>query len=230
MEFNKESKGQPKAPLVWSIGLSGVHQTVSGAPPDSVRCTRGLQLKLVTFGNFLRRSAIIHRTVRCTPDSVRCSKERRLSNSPASGNCDGCSAIIHRTCPVYTGLSGEPAEQQLLRANGHLQAHLMRARSAQKSGTRATVHRTIYSTCLVCTGQPGGPRSQKLQRSNPNGLMTWLAHRTWSGAPYDSQPHQTPTLVVGAINTPNHPPFIASKFSTSQPLTRARHSILDTPK
>jgi hypothetical protein len=67
-------------------------------------------------------------------------------------------------CPVYTGLSGEPAEQRLLRANGHLQAHLMRARSAQKSGTRATVHRTLYSTCPVYTGQPGGPRRQKLQR------------------------------------------------------------------
>ena len=26
-------------------------------------------------------------------------------------------------CPVYTGLSGEPAEQRLLRANGHLQKH-----------------------------------------------------------------------------------------------------------
>jgi hypothetical protein len=97
-------------------------------------------------------------------------------------------------CPVYTELSGEPAEKRLLRDNGHLQAHLMRARSAQKSGTRETVHRTIYSTCPVCTGQPGGPRSQKLQRSNPNGLVTWLAHRTcsvctWlSGAPYDSQP------------------------------------------
>jgi hypothetical protein len=36
--------------------------------------------------------------------------------------------------------------------------------------------------------------------------------------------------VVGAINTPNHPTFKASKFSTSQPLTRARHSILDTHK
>jgi hypothetical protein len=97
-------------------------------------------------------------------------------------------------CPVYTGLSGEPAEQRLLRANGHLQAHLMRARSAQKSGTHETVHRTIYSTCPVYTGQPGGPKSQKLQRSNPNGLVTWLAHRTCpvctglSGAPYDSQP------------------------------------------
>jgi hypothetical protein len=97
-------------------------------------------------------------------------------------------------CPVYTGLSGEPAEKRLLHANGHLQAHLMRARSAQKSGTRETVHRTIYSTCPVYTGQPGGPKSQKLQRSNPNGLVTWLAHRTCpvctglSGAPYDTQP------------------------------------------
>jgi hypothetical protein len=28
-------------------------------------------------------------------------------------------------------------------------------------------------------------------------------------------------LVVGAINTPNHPPFIASKFSAFTPYTRA---------
>jgi hypothetical protein len=112
---------------------------------------------------------------------------------------------VHRTCPVYTGLSGEPAEQRILRANGHLQAHSMRARSAQKSDTRGTVHQTIYSTCPVYTGQPGGPRSQKLQRSNPNGLVTWLAHRTvrctirqsattkrlvwWLGYKYPQPPH-----------------------------------------
>jgi hypothetical protein len=152
--------------------------------PDSVRCTRGLHAELFTFGKIQRRSAIIHRTVRCP-------KEERLWNSPASGIC---SAIIHRTCPVYTGLSGEPAGQRLLRANGHLQAHLMRAR-ARRSQARTRWH-TGYSTVHVrcATGQPGGPRSQKLQRSNPNGLVTWLAHRTCpvctglSGAPYDSQP------------------------------------------
>jgi hypothetical protein len=136
-------------------------------PPDSVRCTRGLQVKLVTFGKIQRRSAIIHRTVRCTPDSVRCPKEERLWNSPASGIC---SAIIHRTCPVYTGLSGEPAEQRLLRANGHLQAHLMRARSAQKSGTRALAHRTLYSTCPVCHRTSRRAQKTELQRSEPNGL------------------------------------------------------------
>jgi hypothetical protein len=41
------------------------HQTVFGAPPDSVRCTRVNQLKLCSFGFPRRSSAIIHRTVRC---------------------------------------------------------------------------------------------------------------------------------------------------------------------
>ena len=158
---------------------------------------------------------------------------RATLNSPASGIR---SAIIHRTCPVHTGLSGEPAEQRLLRANGHLQKQLMRAR-ARRSQARAkwrTRHSTVHVRCA--TGHPGGPRRQCSNGRNPTALVTWLAHRTCpvytglSGAPYDSQPHQTASLVVGAINTPNHPPFIASKFSTSQPLTRARHSILDTPK
>jgi hypothetical protein len=130
---------------------------VSGAPPDSVWCTRGLQLKLVTFGKFQRRSAIIHRTVRCTPDSVRCSKERRLRNSPASGNRDGCFAIIHRTCPMYIGLSGVTPEQRLLRANGHLQQQLMRARARR-------------STCPVRHQTSRRAQKTVLQRSNPNGF------------------------------------------------------------
>jgi hypothetical protein len=42
-----------------------------------------------------------------------------------------------------------------------------------------------------------------------------------SGAPCDSSLHQTASLVVGVINTPNHPTFKRSKFSTFQLLTRA---------
>jgi hypothetical protein len=198
-------------------------------PPDSVRCTRELQAELFTFGKTQRRSAIIHRTVRCTPDSVRCSKEERLWNSPASGIR---SAIIHRTCPVYTGLSGEPAEQRLLRANGHLQSHLMRARAQRKSGTCEVAHRTLYSTCLVCHRTSRRAQQSELQRSEPNDLVMWLAHRTvcGGGAPCDSSLHQTTSLVVGVINTPNHATFKESKFLNFQPLTRARHSIQDTPK
>jgi hypothetical protein len=198
-------------------------------PPDSVQCTRGIQLKLVALGKFQSPRAIIHRTVRCTPDSVRCSFETRLRNSPVSGTREGCSAIIHRTCPVCTGLSGATSGQRLLRANGHMQAHLMRARSAQSSGTREQAHRTLYSACPV-RHQTSRRAQRQSSNGRPNGyLVTWLSHRTCpvctglSGAPSNRQPHQTASLVVGAINTPNHPPFIVSKFSTSQPLTRARH-------
>jgi hypothetical protein len=40
-----------------------------------------------------------------------------------------------------------------------------------------------------------------------------------SGAPVDSSLHQTASLVVGVINTPNHLTFKSSKFSTFQLLT-----------
>jgi hypothetical protein len=40
---NKKSKRQPKAALVWRTGLSG-------APPDSVGCTREINSELATFG------------------------------------------------------------------------------------------------------------------------------------------------------------------------------------
>jgi hypothetical protein len=179
-------------------------------PPDSLRCTRGLQAKLFTFGKIQSRSAIIHRTVRCTPDSVWCSKEERLWNSPASGIR---SAIIHRTCPVCTGLSGEPAEQRLLRANGHLQSHLMRAR-AHRSQARAmwrTGHFTVHVRCA--TGHPGGPavRAPTVRTQRPGDVAGSPDSVRWctelSGAPCDSSLHQTASLVVGVINTPNHPTF-----------------------
>jgi hypothetical protein len=187
-----------------------------GLAHRTVRCTKGFHAELLTFGKIQRRFAIIHRIVRCTPDSVRCSKEGRLRNSPASGIR---SAIIHRTCPVCTGLSGEPAEQRLLRANGHLQQHLLRAR-ARRSQAR-TKWRTERSTVHVrcATGHLGGPRRKNSNGRNPTALVTWLAYQTCpvctglSGAPCDRQPHQTASLVVGAINTPNHPTFKSSKFS-----------------
>jgi hypothetical protein len=123
---NKESKGQPKCALVWRTGLSGV-------PPDSVRCTRGLQDELFTFGNSQRRFAIIHRTVWCTTGQCPVPQGRAALNSPALGIR---SAIIHWTCPVHTGKSGEPAEQRLLRAQRSTATHLMRACARRGQSTR----------------------------------------------------------------------------------------------
>jgi hypothetical protein len=135
----------------------------SGAP-DSVRCTRGLQAKLRTFGNSQRRSAIIHRTVRCTTGQCPVLQGRATLNSPASGIR---SAIIHRTCPVHTGLSGEPAEQWLLRANGQLQR--IKCTPVRTKGQSTRGWHTGQSTGLVrcATGQPGGPTSQSSNGRNP---------------------------------------------------------------
>jgi hypothetical protein len=163
---------------------------MSGAPEDSNSnlppsgISRGTPLKFTGLSS-------VHRTVFGAP------KKSRLRNSPASGKRSGCSAIIHRTCPVYIGLSGEPAEQRLLRANSHLQAHLMRARSAQKLGTRALARRTLNSTCPVCTGHPGGPRRQKLQQSESNDIGDV------AGAPDMSGVHRTVRCTIRQTAPPN---------------------------
>jgi hypothetical protein len=180
------------------------HRTVSGAPGD-------LAQNSSASGISRSRRAIIHRTVRCTPDIVRCSKGTRLRNLAASGKSERLLRYNSPDCPVYTGLSGATPEQRLLRANGHLQAHSMRTRSTQKSGTPILAHRTLNSSCPVCTGHPGGPRSQNSNGQIPTALVTWLAHRTCpvctglSGAPYDRQPPPTVKFGGWGYKYPNHP-------------------------
>jgi hypothetical protein len=120
----------------------------------------------------------------------------------------------------HTGLSGVPAEQRLLHAQRSTATHLMRACARRGQSTRSW--RTGQSTGHVrcTTGQPRGPTSQ-----SSNGRTLTAGCRGWrtglSGAPVDSSLHQTASLVVGAINTPTTPPFIASKFSAFTPHTRA---------
>jgi hypothetical protein len=111
------AKGISKCALVWRIGHV---RCTTGHSTVPVRCTRGLHAELVTFGKFQRHSAIIHRTVRCTPDSVRCSKEERPQELASLGNLLRYNSP---DCPVYTGLSGEPAEQRLLRRQRLPAAH-----------------------------------------------------------------------------------------------------------
>jgi hypothetical protein len=134
------------------------HRTVSGAPPNSVRCTRAVEAKLATFGNFQGRSAIIHRTVREPPDSVRCTPD----------------------CPVCQ------RKQWLLRRQRSPAEAFNTLQCAPESEHARVAHRTVYSTCLVHHRTARRPHQSELQRSNPNGRVTWLAHRTVSGAAPDS--------------------------------------------
>jgi hypothetical protein len=156
--------------MVWRIGLSG-------APPDSVWCTRELDAKLLTFGKMGGRSAIIHRTVRCA---------------------SGATATSHATvdCIAF---------------NARLRAQ--RTKHAQKA------HRTVYRTCLVHHQTAQRPHQSELQRSEPSWRTGQcpVAHRTVRRAMRQTA-SQRPLLVVGAINTPTTPPFMAFKFSTSNTL------------
>jgi Tfp pilus assembly major pilin PilA len=107
-------------------------------------------------------------------------------------------------CPVCH------AEQWLQRqrssAKGE-QCTTVRGQRAQSQSRRQKAHRTVNSNCLVHHRTVRWSHLSELQRSNPNGWVTWLAHRTVSsGAPdclvrpsTDSLPNGI--LVVGAINT-----------------------------
>jgi hypothetical protein len=180
------------------------HRTVSDAPPDKVRCTRGLQAKLFTFGKNQRCFAIIHRTVWCTTGQCPVLQRRATLNSPASGIR---SAIIHRTCPVHTGLSGVTAEQRLLRANGHLQKHLMCACARRGAGHARVAHRTAYRACPVHQWTSWRAHKTELQRSEPNDRLTWrhtghcpVAHRTVRCA-HRQQASSTAIFCLVGINT-----------------------------
>jgi hypothetical protein len=106
--------------------------------------------------------------------------------------------------------------------------------SSCRVSRRQKAHRTVNSTCSVHHRTVRWSQLLELQRSNPNGWVTWLAHRTVSGgAPDCPVAHQTvrcahrqtssPTtiLVVEAINIPQPPHFKASKFSAIAFNTRA---------
>jgi hypothetical protein len=125
---------------------------------------RGTRRPTLHLREFSEGSAIIHRTVRCTTGQCPVLQGRATLNSPASGIR---SAIIHWTCPVHTGLSGEPAEQRLLRANGRLQRIKCAPARAEEQCTRG--RHTRQSTGLVrcTTGQPGGPTRQSSNGRNP---------------------------------------------------------------
>jgi hypothetical protein len=153
-------------------------------PPDSVRCTRGPRAELLSLGNFQSRRTIIHRTVRCTPDSVRCSKRTRLWNLAASGIHNFCSAIIHRTVRCNCGATTISAP------TATCNAFIARQR-AQKSGAPILAHRTLYSTCPVRHRTSRRAQKTELQRSNPNGFGDVAGAPDMSGAPCDRQPHQT---------------------------------------
>jgi hypothetical protein len=146
---NKKSKRQPKCALVWRTGLSG-------APPDSVRCTTG--------------QCPVHQGTRLQTCHLRQFWEPLRYNSP--------------DCPVCQRSNGYTAPTVV--CNGTVKRYSARLRALKSE----QAHQTVNSDCPVHHQTVWWPSCQKLQRSEPNGRVTWLAHRTVSGAPCHNSLHQ----------------------------------------
>jgi hypothetical protein len=82
--------------------------------------------------------------------------------------------------PVCQAEQRSPAQRSTDNVNS---ARTVRAESEQ----RQKAHRTVNSSCLV---PPSCQSSNGRNRQNPNSWVTWLVHRTVSGAPINSSPPQ----------------------------------------
>jgi hypothetical protein len=128
---------------------------------------------------------------------------------------------------VHTGLSGVLAEQGLLHAQWSSATAFNALQCVPESEHTQLAHQTVYRTCLVHHRTDQRPHKSELQRSNPNGLLTWLAHRTVSGGAPDcpvrhaTTHFQRPSFGGWGYKYPNHPTFNGIQVSTLLHLTRA---------
>jgi hypothetical protein len=120
---------------------------LSGGALDSVRCARPARANWPLSGNRRRRTAIIHRTVRCAPD---CPVSQR-SAGPTVGRaiCAGHVAEPtarrgHQTVRCAPNMSGAPTALWLPTVGYAVEG--------KKSGTEH---------CPVCTGLSGAPDDRR---------------------------------------------------------------------
>jgi hypothetical protein len=77
------------------------HRTVSGAPPDMSGAPEDSNSNSPPSGITRGDSTIIHRTVRCTPDSVRCSKGGRPQKLASFGKLQ---RLVRYNSPDMSGV------------------------------------------------------------------------------------------------------------------------------
>jgi len=212
----QKGKEPTEGPLVWAhrtvrcaTGQCPVHhRTVSGAPGDS---SSNSPPSGISRGS----RAIIHRTVRCTPDSVRCAMEKRPQELFSFGksqrlvryNSPDMSGV-HRTVRCDSSATAIPRQR--------LPAEALNApQRAQTSGLPILAHRTMNRSCPVRHRTSRVAHKSELQRSDSNGTDDV------AGAPDMSGVHRTvrcaieqtgsPTATFGGwgYKYPNHPTFIA---------------------
>jgi hypothetical protein len=99
LDSTKEQRGNQRHPWSGAPDCSVYHRTCPVHQGDS-------DSNLPPSGISRGDSAIIHRTVRCTPDSVRCAKGGRPQELASFGKSQRLVHYNSPDCPVCTGLSG----------------------------------------------------------------------------------------------------------------------------
>jgi hypothetical protein len=130
----RRAKRKPKCALVRRTGLSG-------APPDSVRCTRVNQLQLCSFGFHRRSSAIIHRTVRCATGLSGALAEQRLSTR--NGRLYKVNCAIQMSEQTVRGAPDCPVPHEDRASNGQPAPSPNRRMTWRRTGHCLVAHRTV---------------------------------------------------------------------------------------
>jgi hypothetical protein len=145
------------------------------------------------------------------------------------------SAIIHRTVRCATRLSGEPADNDYLRATVeykstcHVNSAVAEVRAAKSEGTGLFGVAPDYP-------MPQEDKAPTVDRApNPNDWVTWrrTVQRTVPvRCAHRQQPPQRLPWWLGAINTPNHhnfkhPSFLKITFNTRALAFTPRHNTKD---
>ena len=130
-------------------------------------------------------------------------------------------------CPVHQRSNDSSAT---VGCNGRLQSEQCadNSRRSQRSRQRCTGQCTVPVRCGTrLSGAPICQSSNSRNRQNPNGWVTWLAHRTVSGGapdcPVRPSTASPPNDNFGGwgYKYPQPPHFKASKFSANTLNTRA---------
>jgi hypothetical protein len=143
---------------------------------------------------------------------------RATLNSPASGIC---SAKIHRTVRCNSGAT--TTSRATVDCNA-LNARLCAQRSRARAGGTPD---SLQGLSGAPPDSQAGPhvRAPTVRTQRPRDVASAPDSVRWrtglSGAPVDSSLHQTASLVVGVINTPNHPHIQVIQVSTLLHHTRA---------
>jgi hypothetical protein len=123
--------------------------------------------------------SLAHRTVWCTRTVQSQISHSRVFASTLRYNSPNC-PVCHRTvrCTSRATATSRNGRLQKLKNSATVCKSARQSQSAESEG-----HRTLNSSCPVPLEDKA---SNGRQLPNPNGWVTWLAHRTVSGAPIDS--------------------------------------------